>query len=129
MKSTMRARWGLPALGLLLGAAMFAASAAGGQAGLGIGMFAVMASYSGVLILFGGGSDTVGVLRGQSADERLASFDLAATAVAGVVATVAAIAGFLWEIAHGQSGFEFALVAAAAGVGYLVALLWFRRQG
>ena len=30
MKSTMRARWGLPAFGLLLGAAMFAASAAGG---------------------------------------------------------------------------------------------------
>ncbi len=29
MKSTMRARWGLPAFGLLLGAAMFAASAAG----------------------------------------------------------------------------------------------------
>ncbi|MEO7869606.1 MAG: hypothetical protein ABIS42_03250 [Candidatus Limnocylindria bacterium] len=35
----------------------------------------------------------------------------------------------LWEIAHGRSGFEFALVAAAAGVGYLVALLWFRRRG
>jgi len=68
------------------------------------------------------------VLRGQPADERLASFNLAATAVAGVVAIVAAIAGFLWEIAHGRSGFEFALVAAA-GVGYLVALLWFRRRG
>ena len=69
------------------------------------------------------------MLRGQPADERLASFNLAATTVAGLVAIVAAIAGFLWEIAHGRSGFEFALVAAAAGVGYLVALLWFRRRG
>jgi hypothetical protein len=128
MKSTMRARWGLPAFGLLLGAAMLAASAVGGQAGLGLGMFAVMATYSGALVVFAGSSDTLGVLRGQPADERLASFDLAATAVAGVVAIVAAIAGFLWEIAHGRSGFEFALVAAAAGVGYLVALLWFRRR-
>ena len=37
-----------------------------------------------------------------------------------------AIVGFLWAIAHGQSGNDFAVVAGAAGIGYLAAILWFR---
>jgi hypothetical protein len=129
METTMGARWGMPAFGLLMGAVMLAASAVGGQPGIGLGMFAVMAIYSAVLMIFGGRSETVGVLRGQPADERLASFDLAATAVAGTVAILVALGGFLWQIAHGQSGSDFALVAAAAGIGYLVALLWLRWRG
>ena len=129
METTMGARWGMPALGLLMGAVLFAASAVGGQPWVGLGMFAVMAIYSAVLLVFGGRSETVAVLRGQPADERLASFNLAATAVAGLVAILVALGGFLWQIAHGQSGSDFALVAASAGIGYIVALLWFRRRG
>jgi hypothetical protein len=119
----------MPAFGLFMGALLFGASAVGGQPGLGLGMFAVMVVYSAVLVVFGGRSETVGVLRGQPADERLAAFNLAATAVAGLAAILVALAGFLWQIAHGQSGSDFALVASAAGIGYLVALLWFRWRG
>lgn len=126
METTMSARWGMPAFGLLMGAAMFAASAMGGQPALGLGMFAVMALYSAVLVVVGGRSETVAVLRGQPADERLSQFGVLATAVAGFVAVVVAIGGFLWQIAHGQGGFDFALVAAAAGIAYLAALLWLR---
>lgn len=126
METTMGARWGMPAFGLLMGAVLFAASAVGGQPLVGLGMFAVMAIYSAVLLLLGGRSETVAVLRGQPADERLASFDVAATAVAGFVAILVALGGFLWQIAHGQSGSDFALVAASAGIGYIGALLWFR---
>jgi hypothetical protein len=92
-------------------------------------MFAVMAVYSAVLVLFGGRSETIGVLGGRPVDERLASFNILATAVAGIAAIVVAIAGFMWSIAHGESGSDFAAVAAAAGIAYLVALLWFRRRG
>jgi hypothetical protein len=126
MKTTMGARWRMPVFGLLMGVLLFAASAVGGQPMFGLGMFAVMAIYSAVLVAFGGRSDIVGVLRNQPADERLAGHDQAATAVAGIAAILVALGGFLWQIAHGQSGLDFALVAAAAGIGYLVALLWFR---
>ncbi len=129
METTMGARWGIPGFGLLVGVLFFAASAIGGQPVLGIGMFIVMAIYGAVLVVFGGRSETVGVLRGQPVDERTASFNLAATAVAGLAAILVALGGFLWQIAHGQSGSDFALVAAVAGIGYLVALLWFRWRG
>ena len=129
METTMRARWGMPAFGIGMGAVLFAASALGGQPGIGLGMFAVMALYSAVLLAFGGRSDMVGLLGGRAADERLASFNILATAVAGTAAILVALGGFLWAIAHGQSGNDFALVAAVAGIAYLVALLWFRWRG
>ena len=129
MEMTMGARWGMPAFGLLMGVALFVASAFGGQPVVGLGMFAIMAAYSAVLVIFGGRSETIGVLGGRPADERLASFNILATAVAGTVAIIVAIVGFLWQIAHGQNGSDFAVVAAAAGIGYLLAILWLRWRG
>jgi hypothetical protein len=129
METTMNTKWGMPALGLFLGVLLLAASTTGGQPVLGLGMFAVMAIYSAILVVFGGRSETIAVLGGRPADERLASFNILATAVAGTVAIVVAIAGFLWSIAHGQSGNDFAVVAAAAGIGYLGAIVWFRWRG
>jgi hypothetical protein len=126
METTMRARWEMPAFGLLLGVLLFAASAIGGQPVVGIGMLAVMAIYSLVLVAFGGRSEIVGVLRGQPVDERLAGFNLVATAVAGLAAILVALVGFVWQIAQGQTGTDFAVVAAVAGIGYLVALVWLR---
>lgn len=124
--TTMGARWRMPAFGLLMGVLMLAAAAIGGQPALGLGMFAIMAVYSGAVLAFGGRSETIGVLGGRPVDERLAGFDLRATAVAGTVAVVVAIAGFLWAIATGRSGNDFAVVAAAAGIAYLAAVLWLR---
>ena len=126
METTMSARWGMPAFGVLMGVAMLAASAIGGQPALGLGMLSVMTLYSAFLVVVGDRSETAALLRGQPADERLSRFDVLATAVAGFVAIVVAIGGFLWEIAHGRSGSDFAMVAAAAGIAYLVSLLWLR---
>ena len=122
----MNGRWTVPGVGIVLGLLLFAASAAGGQPALGLGMLAVMAVYSGLLIALGGRSETIAVLGGRPADERLASFNLVATAVAGVAAIIVAIGGFLWSIAHGESGMDFASVAAVAGIAYVAALLWLR---
>lgn len=129
METTMGAKWGVPAFALLLGVLLFVASAFGGQPLVGIGMFAVMAIYSLILVAFGGRSETVGVLRGQPVDERWAGFSLVATAVAGIAAILVTLGGIIWQIAHGESGSDFALVAAAAGLGYLVALVWLRTRG
>ncbi len=125
----MNARWGMPAFGLAMGALLFTASTVGGQPMVGLAMFAVMALYSGMIVVFGGRSETIGVLGGRPADERLASFNLLATAVAGIVAILVALVGFLWAIARGQSGSDFAIVAAAAGIAYIAALIWFRMRG
>lgn len=122
----MGARWMVPGVTLVLGAATWAAFAVGGQPMVGLGAFGVMAGYAVLLVLFGGRSETMGVLRGTPSDERLASFNLAATAAAGTVAIVVALAGFLWQVAHGESATEFVLVGAAAGISYVAALLWFR---
>ncbi len=77
-------------------------------------MFAVMVVYSGVLLAFGGRNETVGVLGGRPADERLASFNILATAFAGIAAIVVAIGGFLWAIATPPVS-EHALLRDAAG--------------
>jgi hypothetical protein len=129
METTMRSRWAMPAFGLLLGVLFFAASAIGGDPRAGLAMFAIMAVYSAVIAVFGGRIETLGILGGRPVDERLATFDIQATAVAGTVALVIAIVGFLWSIAIGRSGQDFALVTAAGGIAYIAALLWFRRRG
>ncbi len=126
MQTTMGARWVVPVVALVLGAIICAAFVLGGQPIVGLGAFAVLAVYGILLALFGGRSETMGVLRGTPTDERLASFNVAATAVAGVIAILVALGGFLWQVARGESGNDFALVGAAAGIGYLGALLWFR---
>jgi hypothetical protein len=126
METTMGARWATPAVGLLLGIAFFAASALGGRPAFGLAMFAVMAVWSGFLVAFGRRSEIVGTLGGRPIDERLASFDLLATAVAGTVALLVAIIGFLWATAQGRDGTDFAVVAATGGIAYIGALLWFR---
>lgn len=125
----MTGRWTTPAVSLVLGLLFLAASAIGGAPGDGLIMLAVMVVYSAVLVALGGRSETVGILSGRPADERLAAFSLHATAAAGVVAILVSLAGFLWSIAHGESGNDFAAVVASAGIGYLAALLWLRRRG
>jgi hypothetical protein len=125
----MDARWTTPAIGLVMGVLLLAASAIGGQPGTGLAMLAVMVVYSGILLAFGRRSETVGVLSGQPLDERLARMGVHATAVSGIAAILVALAGFLWATAHGESGNDFAIVVASAGIAYLGALLWFRWRG
>ena len=129
METTMTSRWLVPAVGIGLGLVMFGASLVGGEPWLGLGMLAVMTIYAGFLVALGDRSETVGVLAGRPTDERLRMINVVATAVAGIVAIVVAIGGFLWSIANGQGGNDFALVAAAAGIGYIGALVWLRLRG
>jgi len=128
METTMGARWAVPAVGLVSGLLLFAAAAIGGQPLLGLGMLGIMVLYTIAVVGLSGRSETAGILAGRPADERLASFNVVTTAVAGTVAIVVAIAGFLISIAHGESGMDFALVAAA-GIAYLVAIGWLRWRG
>jgi hypothetical protein len=129
MRTTMSARWTTPAISLLLGLLFLAGSAIGGDPAGGLAMLGVMVVYALLLLAFGGRSETVGILTGRPADERLAAFSLHATAAAGVAALLVALGGFLWSMARGESGDDFALVAASGGVVYLGTLLWLRWRG
>ena len=121
----MGARWRMPVFGLGLCVAICVLAAIAGQAILGLGLFAIMAIYSAIVLAFGErtatvpGPDEVG-------DERLPLLTLLAIATAGFVAILVAFLAFLWLTAQGQSASPFAMLALAAGAGYLIVLLWFR---
>ncbi len=129
MQTTMSGRWTTPAISLLLGLVFLAAATLGGDPGAGLLMLGVMVVYAGVLLTLGGRSETVGMLAGRPVDERFAALSIHATAAAGVVAILVALGGFVWSIAQGLSGNEFAVVVASGGIAYLVALLWLRLRG
>ena len=118
-------RWIVPAVALLGGAAYLIANWLGGNIPLGLAMFAVMVAYTALLVL-GGRSELVRVLRGQPTDERYRTFDLRASAFAGGVVLVALLGGGLYELARGEDGQPYALLAALGGASYIAALLWLR---
>ena len=120
-----RSRWLVPGVALLIGVAYFVANWIGGNPSLGAAMLAIMVLYA-VVLLLDGRSEVVRVLRGQPSDERYRSFDLRATAFAGVVTIVVLIGGFLFELSRGGDGQPYSLLCAVAGVSYLVGLLWLR---
>lgn len=118
-----RSWWVVPGFALLIGVAYLIANWIGGNLVLGAGMFAIMVLYA-VILLVGGRSETVRVLRGQPSDERSRLFDLRATAFAGVVIMLILIAGFLFELSQGGDGQPYSAVLAAGGVSYIAGLLW-----
>ncbi len=120
-----RSRWSMPLFLLALGGLIFAAMAIGGNPDEGAMSFAVMAVAAAVF-WFGGRSETLRGLGGPGRDERWSMIDLRATSLGGSAALTFAVGAWLWEIAHGRDGSEFALVAAVGGVAYVAAIAFLR---
>ena len=125
MPTTSTKRWAAPLLCLLMGFAFLVAFWIAGNPGAGLGPFAVMVGY-GVLLLVGGRSEIVRVLRGQAPDERYRMFDLRASAITGTVTLSILIGGFFYELARGNDGNPYGLILGIAGVTYLASLFWLR---
>lgn len=123
-----RSRWWMPAFSLFLGLLIFAAAAIGDQIGFGVFALALMAAL-GALFLFGGRSETLSGLAGPGRDERWASIDLRATAIAGMVLLVLLIAAWLTDLASGGDGMPYTWLLAASGVAYIGAVAWLRLRG
>jgi hypothetical protein len=124
-----RSRWWMPVFSLLLGALVFAAFAVGGDVGEGVFGFAVVAG-AGLLFLVGGmRSETLAGLGGPGRDERWAFRDLRATAFSGLVVLLAAIGGWLYEIANGDDGSPYGQLMAIGGIAYIVGVVVARRPG
>lgn len=120
-------RWFLPIFTIALGLALGGAQWKGGdrQTGLtSIGFFIAIAA----VLLLGGRSETIRMIRGDGRDERWARIDLAATALSGLTVITAIIVACGWEWAHGRDGSPFVLLGALAGVAYIAALVVLRKR-
>jgi hypothetical protein len=123
-----RSKWLLPIFAVVLGAVVFVAQWIGGNPRSGLVSFAILAAF-GVLVLFGGLSETIRGLRGDGRDERFRQIDVHATAVAGLTVIFAIIVAFLVELARGHSGSPYGWLGAIAGIAYLAAVVVFRIRG
>ena len=108
-------RWFMPAFCVFLGIALGGAEWKGGDLRTGLSSLALFVTVAAVLV-FGGRSETIRMLRGDGRDERWARIDLAATALSGIVVITAIIAACGWEWAHGRDGTPFVQLGAIAGV-------------
>ena len=114
-----------PGFCLFLGALMLAAFAIGDSLSQGIGAFAVMAGLAAVFF-FGRRSETLQGLGGPGRDERWAMIDLNATAISGGFTILFVLGGWLYEVANGEDGEPWTLIAAVAGVSYIIAVAFMR---
>ena len=128
MRGILRTRWFFPSFCLALGAACAGAMWHGGHDGDALAAAALFALIASVFA-FGGRSETVRQIRGDGADERWRSIDLAATALSGMAIIVSVIGACLWEWAHGRSGSPYSQLGAIGGFAYIAALLVLRRRG
>jgi hypothetical protein len=84
--------------------------------------------FTGGLVLAARGSETIkGPLDGR--DERIASIDLKATAIAGGVVIAAIIIAFVVEIGRGLDGLPYSWLGALGGLAYLGAVIALRVRG
>jgi hypothetical protein len=120
-------RWFLPAFSLFLGLVIGAAQWKGGDLQTGATSLALFVAIAAVLVA-GGRSETIRMIRGDGRDERWARIDLAATAISGLSVITAVIIGAIWEWAHGRDGTPFVQVGAIGGVVYVVALAILRKR-
>jgi len=127
-RAITRSKWFLPLFSVALGLVILAVIWLGGQPATGAISFGVLAVF-GLLVLLAGRSETIRGLRGDGRDERFARIDLQATAVTGLVLLVALIVAWLVATARGQSGSPYDWLLAIGGLGYLLAVAWFRWRG
>ena len=115
-------QWAVPAVGLAGGVAYLVAGLIAGRPGLGVALLAVMVGFSVAVVILRRHSETVRGLMDRR-DERIANIDLRATAAAGSVVLLAAVVGFMVELARGHSGAPYSWPAGLGGLAYIVAVV------
>jgi hypothetical protein len=124
-----RTRWATPASAIALGLVAFAVEAARGDVGGGVGFLVIMTVYAGVLLLFGGRSEVVSLLRGDTGDERASQLQLKALAATGGVLVPVLVAGFLIELARGAADLGvWTWLCSLAGVTFALSLAILSRR-
>ena len=115
----------LPIWSLVLGIAIFAAMAAGGNIGRGLVSLGLFAAFAAVFFL-GSGNETIAGLATPRSDERWAMINQRSLAFAGVVLVLILVAGWIVELANGHDGSPYTEVMGGGAVAYFAAALWLR---
>jgi hypothetical protein len=112
------------------GGGLAAATWAGGDHGLAIGLLAFYAVAGIVAYIWSGRDTDVAAIMRAGGDERQRRLDRDATAVAGLAMSVAAIIGAIIAAArdHGNVG-GYGVICLVGGVSYTASLLVQRRRG
>ncbi|GAA2985372.1 hypothetical protein [Streptosporangium longisporum] len=118
-------RWITPGAAVLGGLVYLVSGWSGGDRTFAFGGLAVMLALAVALVLLARRSETVaGLLDGK--DERINHIDGEATGIAGRTLMAAVVIGFVVEIAQGQDGHPYDMLAMIAGVAYVLALVVLR---
>lgn len=131
MSKNSRARlvfWATPAVSVLAGVVYLVAAWHSGHRALGFGLLAIMVAFGAAIVLASRRSETVRGLLDRR-DERFTSIDLRATAVSGLVLSLAVLAGGVTELARGHSGSPYTWLAAVGGLAYVAAVVVQRLRG
>ncbi|HET7303848.1 MAG TPA: hypothetical protein VFJ12_04760 [Segeticoccus sp.] len=115
---------------VVAGLAYLGIGLATGQTGFGLVGLAIMLGYALVLTVFRHRSEAVGMLAGETTDERRRDLNTRATAFTGSVLAVVLVVGFMVSLAIGSElASTFAWLAALGAVAYAAALAWLSRHG
>ncbi|MEU8380463.1 hypothetical protein [Streptosporangium sp. NPDC048865] len=120
-------RWIAPGFAVLCGLVYVAGGWYGGDRVFALGGLAVMLVIAVVLLVLGRTSETVTGLLDRR-DERINSIDGTATVFAGMTLMLAVLIGFVVEVARGQDGRPYAMLATIAGVAYVAAIVVLRAR-
>jgi hypothetical protein len=124
-----RSRWTTPALAVVLGLVALAVQWSRGDVGGGVGSLVILALYAVVLVTFGGRSEVVSLMRGDSDDERAGQIQLRASAATARVLVPVLVGGFLVELTRGGSDLAvWTWLCALAGTVFLVSLAYLSRR-
>ncbi len=121
-------RWATPVFGIAMGIVFFAVFGLRGDWAGAVIALAIMLAYSAVLVVLGRRSETVGLLGGDSADERGKLIQARANTATAYVLITVIIAAFLVEISRGQDGAPWSWLGAVAGLTYIAATAWYARR-
>jgi hypothetical protein len=121
------AKWLVPGLSVVLGVLIAVALAGQHQPPWLIAVsFAIMAAYGAALLVLQRRSDVAQVLAGHPADERWASINDRALALAAQVVALVVVVAFLVTTATGGDAMPYAWVGAVFGLVYLGGIAWYR---
>ena len=129
MTMTIVSRWFVPVAGLILGVLIAAAQLSRGAGTLEAAVsFAIVAGYALALRALQSRSDMASLLSGLPNDERWASINVRALALAGEVMALVLVGAFLATEFNGGDSDTYARLGAILGVSYLGGLIWYRRR-
>lgn len=127
-KTTSKAqRWIVPVFALVIGVAMFVVGTIAEDVWLGLIMFAIMAAYATILVVFRR-SEPVAMLGEEGGDERRRMIQLRAGSFTTNVLAIVVVGGFFVDVLRGGDGEPWTWLGLIGGVSFVGSLVVLSRR-